>query len=65
VVLDECLDYALENNIKHGIWGGMTENEREKVRTVLAKQGPEAAESVILTQRRRYGFVSQNSPRGK
>lgn len=27
-VANECLDYALSNGIKHGIWGGRTEQER-------------------------------------
>jgi WhiB family transcriptional regulator, redox-sensing transcriptional regulator len=25
----ECLEYALENRLKHGIWGGRTEQERQ------------------------------------
>lgn len=32
VVSFECLGYAIENGTKHGIWGGMSENEREEVR---------------------------------
>lgn len=27
-VQGECLRYALVNNVKHGIWGGRTEQER-------------------------------------
>lgn len=27
-----CLDYALQNNIRHGIWGGMSPLERAAVR---------------------------------
>lgn len=26
-----CLDYALENRIDHGVWGGTTEAERRKI----------------------------------
>ncbi|MGW1159307.1 WhiB family transcriptional regulator [Streptomyces sp. NPDC002519] len=27
----ECLSYALDNRIEHGIWGGMTERERRSL----------------------------------
>ncbi|MBO0813531.1 MAG: WhiB family transcriptional regulator [Actinobacteria bacterium] len=27
-----CLDYALENEIKHGIWGGLSEHQRRPLR---------------------------------
>lgn len=27
-VAEQCLKYALDNNIRFGIWGGMTEQER-------------------------------------
>jgi WhiB family transcriptional regulator, redox-sensing transcriptional regulator len=34
----ECLDYALEHNERFGIWGGLTERERRRLRrrTVVA-----------------------------
>ena len=31
-VAGPCLDYALANDIHHGIWGGMTERDRQYVR---------------------------------
>jgi WhiB family redox-sensing transcriptional regulator len=31
-VRDECLEYAMENGIQHGIWGGKSERERRKMR---------------------------------
>jgi hypothetical protein len=31
-VISECLDYALDNDIQHGVWGGMTEYERRKLK---------------------------------
>jgi WhiB family transcriptional regulator, redox-sensing transcriptional regulator len=31
-VHDECLHYAIVNNIKDGIWGGTTKQERKKLR---------------------------------
>lgn len=33
-VKDECLEYAIEHNIRDGIWGGMTKLERKKLRRV-------------------------------
>ncbi len=32
VVREECLEYALENSEKFGIWGGMSERERRRLR---------------------------------
>jgi WhiB family redox-sensing transcriptional regulator len=28
----ECLEYALANSIKHGIWGGLSERQRRPLR---------------------------------
>jgi WhiB family redox-sensing transcriptional regulator len=40
VVREDCLEYALANGEKFGIWGGMSERERRRVRRmrVLARQ---------------------------
>ena len=32
VVREECLEYALTNGEKFGIWGGMSERERRRIR---------------------------------
>jgi WhiB family redox-sensing transcriptional regulator len=32
VVRDDCLEYALTNSEKFGIWGGMSERERRRIR---------------------------------
>lgn len=32
VVKDQCLEYALNNSEKFGIWGGMSERERRRIR---------------------------------
>ncbi len=29
-VQQECLEYALENEVEHGIWGGLSTPQREK-----------------------------------
>jgi len=36
VVREECLEYALSNGEKFGIWGGMSERERRRVRRARA-----------------------------
>ena len=40
VVREECLEYALSNGEKFGIWGGMSERERRRIRRqrALARQ---------------------------
>ena len=30
-VAQRCLDYALENRIEHGVWGGASERERRRI----------------------------------
>lgn len=37
-VIDDCLDYALANSLKHGIWGGLSERERRRVKTNRRKE---------------------------
>jgi len=30
-VMEQCLQYALENRIDEGVWGGLTEAERRRI----------------------------------
>lgn len=46
VVRIDCLEYALANGEKFGIWGGMSERERRRVRRARAlSRQPGGAES--------------------
>jgi WhiB family redox-sensing transcriptional regulator len=36
VVREDCLEYALDNGEKFGIWGGMSERERRRLRRARA-----------------------------
>jgi len=48
VVRNDCLEYALRNSEKFGIWGGMSERERRRIRRqrTLARQEAAVAVSV-------------------
>ena len=43
VVQDECLEFALSNGEKFGIWGGKSERERRRVRRQRTQARAEAA----------------------
>jgi WhiB family redox-sensing transcriptional regulator len=43
VVREECLEFALQNGEKFGIWGGLSERERRRIR----RQRAQSARSVI------------------
>ena len=45
VVREDCLEYALANSEKFGIWGGMSERERRRVRRARALERRLAMES--------------------
>ena len=39
-VQTDCLQYAVDNNIRHGIWGGLTERDRRPLRRPLDRPRP-------------------------
>lgn len=45
VVAQECLEFAIANGEKFGIWGGMSERERRRVRRARLLERREAAAS--------------------
>jgi WhiB family redox-sensing transcriptional regulator len=38
-VRTECLEYAMDVPVDHGIWGGMTERERRRYRRLAGSAG--------------------------
>jgi len=46
VVGGDCLEYALNNSEKFGIWGGMSERERRRIRRARALERQAAVEIV-------------------
>jgi len=43
VVKQDCLDFALTNGEKFGIWGGLSERERRKLRRKQREEGASTA----------------------
>jgi WhiB family redox-sensing transcriptional regulator len=39
-VRSACLEWALDTNQKHGIWGGMTEGQRRRLRRPVVVSAP-------------------------
>ena len=37
-VVKPCLEYSFKNNDKFGIWGGLSENQRRKIRSIKFKE---------------------------
>ena len=49
VVREDCLEYALQNSEKFGIWGGMSERERRRIRRARAIARRNAAANITAT----------------
>ena len=69
-VADQCLNYALENHVDHGIWGGKSERERRRLQRARRRGDlrPVGA-PLLLLQLRQEGakpagpFAGQQQPR--
>lgn len=49
IVREDCLEYALRNGEKFGIWGGMSERERRRIRRQRALARAAAREAPART----------------
>ena len=49
IVREDCLEYALQNGEKFGIWGGMSERERRRIRRQRALARAAAAQAGNVT----------------
>ncbi|MGI8758691.1 MAG: WhiB family transcriptional regulator [Acidimicrobiales bacterium] len=47
-VKEACLEYALEQRVDHGVWGGASERERRRIlkrRRAAARSGPQPVQA--------------------
>ena len=50
VVREDCLEYALANGEKFGIWGGLSERERRRIRRTSPTNSPPATGTRAATR---------------
>lgn len=47
-VREDCLDYAIETGTKHGIWGGLSERGRRRLRRQRVSAGASGGSAAAL-----------------
>jgi WhiB family redox-sensing transcriptional regulator len=58
-VRDECLEYALSNEERFGIWGGLSERERRRV--VRERQGRRVPDGYLTESERRERWEDERA----
>lgn len=48
-VKEPCLEYALENRIEHGVWGGCSERERRRILRRRRQEAQARAQAVTTS----------------
>lgn len=48
IVADQCLQFAVKNEEKHGIWGGFTSRERNKLTRSMINLTKEEAKNLVI-----------------
>lgn len=48
-VKTNCLEYALEHRIEHGVWGGASERERRRIIRRRTQEAAEAAGALVAS----------------
>ncbi len=46
-VLNQCLEYAIQNRIDHGVWGGTSERQRRRI--IRARAAAASSNAVSVT----------------
>ena len=55
-VVKPCLEYAMRNNEKFGIWGATSERERRKMRSAKARHQRNGVSTTMMQLIRQFGF---------
>src|SRR6516225_5862850 len=66
-VLEACLDYAIENGEKYGVWGGTSERERRRIKRQRHRDAAIEAGRIITasaSDRQEFASVVRNDQEG-